>query len=102
MITTFILVTIGWVLFRSETIGDSFVYLKKMVFQFYDFQHIKPTIILFGIGFIILEFIIKSDERDILFSKRKEINYFLFLLLSVLITLLFFKENNTDFIYFQF
>lgn len=102
VITTFILVTIGWVFFRSETIGDSFVYLKKMVFQFYNFQHIKPTIILFGIGFIILEFIIKSDERDILFSKRKEINYFLFLLLGVLITLLFFKENNTDFIYFQF
>lgn len=102
VITTFILVTIGWVFFRSESIVDSFVYLKKMVFQFYNFQHIKPTIILFGMGFIILEFIIKSDERDILFSKRKEINYFLFLLLGVLTTLLFFKENNTDFIYFQF
>ena len=99
---TFTLVTIGWVFFRSESIVDSFVYLKKMVFQFYSFQNIKPTIILFGMGFIILEFIIKSDERDILFSKRKEINYFLFLLLGVLTTLLFFKENNNGFIYFQF
>jgi hypothetical protein len=54
-------------------------------------------------GFLILEFIIKSDERDILFSKRKEINYLLFLLLGVLTTLLFFKENNNNgFIYFQF
>ena len=99
---TFTLVTIGWVFFRSESIVDSFVYLKKMVFQFYNFQHIKPTMILFGMGFIILEFIIKSDERDILFSKRKEINYFLFLLLGVLTTLLFFKENINGFIYFQF
>ena len=100
---TFTLVTIGWVFFRSESIVDSFAYLKKMVFQFYNFQHIKSTTILFGMGFLILEFIIKSDERDILFSKRKEINYFLFLLLGVLTTLLFFKENNNNgFIYFQF
>ena len=99
---TFSLVTIGWVFFRSESIVDSFVYLKKMVFQFYNFNHVKPIMILFGMGFLILEFIIKDDERNILFSKRKKINYFLFLLLGVLITLLFFKENNADFIYFQF
>lgn len=99
---TFGLVTIGWVFFRSETIVDSFMYLKKMIFQFYDFQHVKPSILLMGIGFIILEFIVKNDERNILFSKGKKINDVVFLLLGVLITLLFFKENNTDFIYFQF
>ena len=78
------------------------MYLKKMIFQFYDFQHVKPSILLMGIGFIILEFIVKNDERNILFSKGKKINDVVFLLLGVLITLLFFKENNTDFIYFQF
>jgi len=31
---TFTLVTIGWVFFRSESIVDSFIYLKKMVSQF--------------------------------------------------------------------
>ena len=33
VITTFLLVTIGWVLFRSETIIDAFNYLNKMIVE---------------------------------------------------------------------
>ena len=32
--TTFLLVTIGWIFFRSESIFDSFLFIKKMIFSF--------------------------------------------------------------------
>ena len=100
---TFILVTIGWVFFRSDSIFDSFGYLYKMFFDFLSFQSEKlETIFLSGLGFIFLEFLLKNDERCILFSKKRIVNNIFFLFLGVIIVLLFFKKNNENFIYFQF
>ena len=101
--TTFISVTIGWVFFRSDSLNDSFLYLNKMFFDDLSFQGENAGIIFFlGLGFIALEILLKNDERNILFSKKRIINDIVFLHLSVIIVLLFFKEINESFIYFQF
>lgn len=94
---TFILVTIGWVFFRSETIGDSFIYLNQMIF---DFE--LPNKYRIGLVYVLLifsfDFLIRKNERI-------ETEYFKYdwVLFSILILLIFemFGVYN-EFIYFQF
>ena len=95
---TFILVTIGWVFFRSETIGDSFNYLSKMFLEFGIPQNFRREI-LFVICLTFLDFIIKGDER-INFKKSHSLELFVSIILVLVI--LFFYNQSSSFIYFQF
>jgi D-alanyl-lipoteichoic acid acyltransferase DltB (MBOAT superfamily) len=99
--TTFILVTTGWVFFRSETIGDSFTYLYRMISNF-NISSNEISGILYIVSLVILDYVIKNNERNLLFTKCRLINNSLFCLFLILVVLLFFKENSGDFIYFQF
>ena len=95
---TFILVTIGWVFFRSETIVDSFNYLSKMFLEFGIPQNLRKGI-LFVMCLTLLDFIIKGNER-MNFKKSHSLE----LLGSVILVLviLFFYNQSSSFIYFQF
>ena len=95
---TFILVTIGWVFFRSETIGDSFNYLSKMFLEFGIPQSIRRGI-LFVICLTFLDFIIKGDER---INFRKSHSLELFVSIILVLVILFFYNQSSSFIYFQF
>lgn len=101
VITTFILVTIGWVLFRSETIIDAFNYLNKMIVEI-NIPKSNRAVIPYVIILIILDFIIRKNERHLILSNKKAINNSLYILFAISIFLLFFKEIQTGFIYFQF
>jgi len=101
VVTTFIVVTIGWVFFRSETIVDSFIYTYKMIFEF-DISLNKASGLLYIIPLISLDYMIRTNERNIIFTKNKLANNSLFILFIISIVLLFFKESRADFIYFQF
>ena len=65
VLTTFILVTIGWVFFRSETINHSFNYFYKMVFEITHVFHKK-----FGLIYIIIIVLL-----DYFFRKKERLNY---------------------------
>jgi len=94
--TTFILVTIGWVFFRSKTISDSLLYLNKMIFEF-NIPNQLTSGILYITSFLILDFFFRKNERLILTSKSRRVMY-LILTLSIL-----YKFNSLNsFIYFQF
>jgi len=99
--TTFIFITVGWIFFRSETLEDSFLYLYKILFEF-NISGFKINGMLYIIPFIILDYLIRKDERNILFAKNKLANKYLFILFVISIVLMFFKETTADFIYFQF
>ena len=99
--TTFIFITVGWIFFRSETLEDSFLYLFKILFDF-NISGFKINGMLYIIPFIILDYLIRKDERNILFTKNKLANKSLFILFVISIVLMFFKETSADFIYFQF
>ena len=95
---TFILITIGWVFFRSETISDSISYLSQMLFEFGPPQTYRREI-LFVICLTLLDFFVRGNER-MNFKKPNTIE----LLGSVLLVLviLFFYNKSSSFIYFQF
>ena len=101
---TFILVTIGWVFFRSDNFGNAIEYLNKMFdFLSFKFDHnIKNEYLIILLVFIIIEFYQRGKERDVSFFKNRFLDRFFWYFLVCLTTLLFFKENPTNFIYFQF
>ena len=101
VITTFLLVTIGWVLFRSETIIDAFNYLNKMIVEI-NIPKSNRAVIPYIIILIVLDFIIRKNERHLILSNKKVINNSIYILFAISIFLLFFKEIQTGFIYFQF
>ena len=98
VVITFVLVSIGWVLFRSESIGDSFSYLSKMFLDF-SFTSKYKRGILFVICLFLIDFSIKGKERlDFKISNNLNI------LISavVILVVLFFYNQSSSFIYFQF
>ena len=80
--TTFFLVTNRWVFFRSQTIGDSFEYLKNMFFEF-NFSSKFILGIIYIIPFIFLEFQMRFNER-LPFSFKLFYKYTLYIALTLL------------------
>ena len=97
--TTLFLVTIGWVFFRSQTIGDSFEYLKNMFFEF-NFSSKFILGIIYIIPFIFLEFQMRFNER-LPFSFKLFYKYTLYIVFTLLIVFWFYASKS-KFIYFQF
>ena len=98
---TFILVTIGWVFFRSETIVDSYLFLKQMVFKI-DFPNSLRSGLLYITPLVILDFYFKEDERTLKTSKNKIVD---FIIIQIFLGIIFWfitRPNKVDFIYFQF
>jgi alginate O-acetyltransferase complex protein AlgI len=94
---TFLLVTIGWVFFRSQTIVDSFSYLNQMVSNF-DIPNQFRVQLVYVLLIFTLDFIIRKNER-------LKVEYFKYdwVLFSILIVLILEKFGNyKEFIYFQF
>ena len=97
--TTFLLVTIGWVFFRSETIGDSFEYLNHMFFEF-DFSSKLILGLIYIIPFVFLEFQMRFNER-LLFRFNLFYKNTSYIIITLLILFWFFASES-EFIYFQF
>jgi len=98
--TTFLLVAIGWVFFRSETIGDSFGYLNHMIFDFSIPTKYRSGVISVMV-FVSIEYLIKKDERlNLSFFNNHVLNYVLYSIILLFIVANFYK--NSEFIYFQF
>ena len=99
VITTFILVTIGWVLFRSETIVDAFNYLNQMIFEI-NIPKSNRAVIPYVIILIMLDFIIRKNER----LKPYFLKHFIYVDSLYLISILYYFNKNSlsEFIYFAF
>ena len=98
---TFLLVTIGWVFFRSQTIVDSFGYLNQMFFEF-NF----PTKFRLGFLYVLLiffiDFIIRGKERlNFKIPNNLELLGSTILIFIIIWFYNFYNEAST-FIYFQF
>ena len=96
--TTFIFITVGWIFFRSETLEDSFLYLYKILFEF-NISGFKINGMLYIIPFIILDYLIRKDER-----LNFKLDKYLELVISTIIIfiILWFYNESEGFIYFQF
>ena len=96
--TTFALVTIGWVFFRSATITDAIEYISQILFHF-DLKSQYKSGIPYALVLIFLEYLIRKDER-LNFKIHPVLENIIYVLIF-LITL-FFYSKPSNFIYFQF
>ena len=94
---TFVSVTIGWVFFRSETIGDSLNYLIQMIFQIDIPYHSRFNLLLI-FSFLPAEYLVRKNER--LDNIKFPLDWVLYSFLIVYILENF--SNHSNFIYFQF
>lgn len=99
VITTFLLVTIGWVLFRSETIIDAFNYLNKMIVGI-NIPKSNRAVIPYVIILIILDFIIRKNES----LKPSFLSHYIYIDSIYLISIVYYFNKNSlsEFIYFAF
>jgi alginate O-acetyltransferase complex protein AlgI len=109
IITTFILVVLGWIIFRAENIKMVIAYFSKI---FSESLVTKPYV--YGVGkinvillflfiflMISLEWFSRPKEIPIFFEKQKKWIQWFILYIFVLFIFLF-GEKQQDFIYFQF
>tara|TARA_B110000046_G_scaffold157650_1_gene169111 strand:+ start:30 stop:1040 length:1011 start_codon:yes stop_codon:yes gene_type:complete len=95
--TTFILVTIGWVFFRSDSIYNSFKFLNQMFSDFTSKSEFD-SLIIYMLSYVIIEYLIRKNER----LKEKYFNYD-WIVFSILMILILDKFGAiSNFIYFQF
>jgi len=101
ILRTFILVTIGWVFFRSENLPHAFSYIGQMInpLQF----TIEPNFKLFFYILIlmVLEWKMRTNERDPLIFENKPLRIIIIMFIVTLI-ILNFENNPQQFIYFDF
>lgn len=98
VLTTYALVTIGWVFFRSKTISDSFNYLSLMLFEI-DIPDKFINGLLYVILTVSIDYTVRKKER-----LNIKIHKYIDLILSatILILIIWFYNRSTGFIYFQF
>jgi alginate O-acetyltransferase complex protein AlgI len=102
VITTFVLVSITYVFFRSETIRDSFIYLNRMIFEIDFPTQYRSKILFYVVPFVICEFAIRKFPRlDFKYFSKFHLESYIISFLIILIILHFGREQ-IDFIYFQY
>ena len=94
---TFLLVTIGWVFFRSETLLDSFNYLNQMVFDL-NLPNKETDGIIYVLVLLILDFFMRKNERIEIYYFKYDWLFFSILIILILEKFGYYKE----FIYYQF
>ncbi|WP_349254674.1 MBOAT family O-acyltransferase [Autumnicola patrickiae] len=103
IITTFFIICLGWIFFRSETISDAFRYIERMVFDFH-IPYSYRSGIEYVVIIVILDWLLRKDENGDL-SVLDEINrifrwvIYLFFGFWVMSS---FNTYEAPFIYFQF
>jgi D-alanyl-lipoteichoic acid acyltransferase DltB (MBOAT superfamily) len=110
-IYTFIIVSVGWVFFRAETISDALIIFKnaailsKDQIGWYMFGNYKYELIVGLCAIIVLVFLeVKKTNNgiDVFKNLPKFIRIFVYILFLVLFLLFGAFHNSTEFIYFQF
>jgi hypothetical protein len=105
---TFLLVVIGWVFFRAESIGAAFDYLRGMmqwgtvrayyrIFMMRDFWFI--------LGMLVVEWLGRKNQfglEKLGLTWGKFLRYVFYLVLSITIICFSFRKEVQEFIYFQF
>jgi D-alanyl-lipoteichoic acid acyltransferase DltB (MBOAT superfamily) len=103
--TTFFFTVIGWVFFRSETVGDAFSYLSGLFsYSLFTYPDVLPQNIIFLVAlFVLFEWIQRKKQHALMIEKfnlpllfRWGIYY------SIIFSVLQFGGKQQEFIYFQF
>ena len=100
---TFLLVVVGWVFFRAESIGQAFEYLAGMVQANLFTMPYSPgkTKLIFMIIMLLVEWLQRHKQHGLeIASINKWIRRLIYV--SIIMSIVFFMGKNEQFIYFQF
>lgn len=103
MLLTFLLAMIGWVLFRSETIGQAWDFLRGMFSRtLFTVPSIPLRTLLFVAIMLVVEWVQRKKEHGFVMNgvKSSVLRYACYL--AVLVVIFGFGVFNETFIYFQF
>jgi len=105
--STFFLVVIGWIIFRSETMTQAVEYLSAMVTNkfFGSIPQNGITYLCYGIALLVVEWLQRDKQHALQFTNIKPFNYRLvrwgvYYLILIIITI--YAGSSQTFIYFQF
>ena len=101
VLSTFLLVSVGWVFFRSETIGGAVSYIDSMFIDLTISQR-PPNEIIFNLIFLLfIEFTQRKSERNLFYNFHKVI-FRIFVILCLFLILINLGSEPQQFIYFDF
>lgn len=106
MAGTFLLVVVGWVIFRADNISIAFEYLHRMLSDFsFSMLIVGRKALLFVLLLVIVEWLQRGKEHglqfpDNAFFRCRGVRWAIYYLLFMMTLLMAGRE--TDFIYFQF
>jgi D-alanyl-lipoteichoic acid acyltransferase DltB (MBOAT superfamily) len=107
MLLTFSFVTIAWVFFRAANLKIALVYLRNTLLSIIhnpeQFLHFNSNLYIFYyiIPFLICDWLLRRNERNLIFTKNPIWRYVIYLLLFIALLVTGFKEDSS-FIYFVF
>ena len=103
---TYAIVVTGWIIFRSKTLSDAYLYLKRMFdpgnvtlqLQYLSIERYVPELLVLILIFIMIEWFNRKNEHPF-YGKLKKLK-----LASIIIGIIWFGvySNSSEFIYFQF
>ena len=101
MFTTFAAVTVAWVFFRADSVGDAFAYIGN--FGSDGLARFGKKGLVLPIAVILLDWVAKPNALQGPFSSSNSIKQsFIFAIMTFLITICGISYWNQQFIYFQF
>lgn len=106
MLLTFLLVTIGWVVFRADSIGDAIGYLYRLATSVAEgnigLLAVGKTAIVWCLLLIIIEWSQRSKRHALEFTGSLHTMYRWSIYYILLFIIIFFHGEEQTFIYFQF
>ncbi|MFR9566550.1 MAG: MBOAT family O-acyltransferase, partial [Rikenellaceae bacterium] len=106
MILTFILVVIGWIIFRADSISDAVVYVSRMFSgSLFDVSFVYGNRLMYIFILVLVEWL-QRDKQHALQLPNKYIFKYTIIRFAIYIGLMYliiwFQGKQGDFIYFQF
>ena len=106
MVVNFVLVVIGWIIFRAENISQAcdFIYRMFSNMNHWGFIDGKKALMM-GIILLLIEWLQRDKQHALQLSHRRFFRYRLVrwgLYYLILVTIVYFVGDNQTFIYFQF
>lgn len=103
MLLTFFLAVIGWIIFRSENIGQSFDIIRGLFSPtLFSIPQIPGLTLLFALLMLVVEWLNRSKEHGFVVDaiKPRWIRWAIYY--AVCLCIILFSEQSETFIYFQF
>lgn len=106
ILSTFILVTIGWILFRSNTIHDALNYIYGIFSRFPTLDHVPwGRAIAWSAVLVIVECVQRKRRQpyefpDMVIFRNRTVRWCIYYIMIIII--IGYSGNQADFIYFQF